>query len=154
MTKWKPRTFGITSDTLFHSRYFREFLKYAVLLWTSSPLVNPLARCCYSLHPHQSLVNRMKIVWRCRSTANCVWRLPVLEKPFERRMESTGLMTGGAHMTYYLGKMDWWPEDCWLILHSPAALQQRQLTWIPPVNIQLQNWEEMCESDNGVSDFE
>lgn len=69
-------------------------------------------------------------------------------------MESSGLMTGGHHMTYYLGKMDWWPEDCWLILCSPSALEQRQLTWISLVNIQLQKWKEMWRSDNRISDFE
>lgn len=47
-----------------------ESRKYAVLLWTSSPLVNPLVRCRYSLHPHQSLVNRLKRVWH-RSMALC-----------------------------------------------------------------------------------
>lgn len=41
---------------------------------------------------------------------NCVRRLPVVERPFERREregERAGLMTGGRHMTYYLGRMDW-----------------------------------------------
>lgn len=131
-TNAEQRTFGLTLCR--PSFWVLEFLKHAVLLWHSGPLFNPLVSWCYSVHPpHWSWANRPKD-WGSHSYVS---GHTVAGEAIWEEMESSGLMTWGSHMTYYFGKMDWWPEDCCLILCSPCALERRQLTWIPPVNIRL-----------------
>lgn len=123
------RTFvsAVTQSSSWNVWSMRSFLKRI------RPLFNALARWCYSVHPpHQSWVNKPQD-WSCRGRVS---GHAVAEKAIWEETQSSGLMTWGIHMTYYFAKMDRWPEDCCFILCAPCALEPRQLTWFPPVNIQ------------------
>lgn len=98
-SKEGARTFGITPVSLFCWEWSVEFLKHAVLLWTSSLLVNALVSWCCSLEASKQ---RKDCGWELQLSHNCVRTLPVggeerwaddFRQPYDLLLRENGLVT-------------------------------------------------------------